>query len=916
MRFSDRSLIYELRPYQKKVIGAFNEKINDNSGKFHVVAPPGAGKTILGISLLLESNQRGVVFSPNSAIQSQWIKKFYASTDILHFNSQEKTEISANVNDLQSYLSLTYQSITIKDRITNKLHKNAKTLISKIKENGYKTFIFDECHHLTGFWAEVLSELVESIPDALIISLTATPPLEADKKQLEKYLNLIGDIDIEIPLPAIVKQGNLAPYQDLIYITEPTENEIKELVLGEKKLNDLLLELDIQKHPRISLSAWIHECLENCKIEGKITSFEKQLKKKPDKLIAYVRYINDKKIEIPLSVPLIDEMEDFCNLQDLVLILEDYIAFHLEKIDSPKEYISRIVNTVSDLGYAYVKRKFKEINTGAIRNLTLSKNKIVGMKDVLKKEMDNFDDKLRVLILADFEFGRNHEDDLTCLDIINALTSDDKTDELDPIMLTGKSVLVDDDLLPLFMEKAQAYTKDHFLDISLEATEEFGYMRIDGKGKDWNTRTYVSMITEMLESGITKALVSTRSLLGEGWDAVQLNTLIDLTVISSYVSVNQIRGRTIRKDPQNSFKCANNWDIVTIHPGIHYGLHDLKRLEKKHAHFYGISDDNVIEKGLGHIHPMFLQNDLSTFAAKFLNINKDMLNRSTNRLQIYEAWGVGESYKDRDITSLELLVDSKKSRVVLNRNESKKIDWMKVELESFNKSYNKNYYGAVAIASVILGLSLAFIPIPVIGIIGAAVPLIACSVSKKIAKGKLKNKLVNGKTDNNSFEDILILFGKTVLSALIKCTLISENYTDKDIQISIREEDCYRLLLKNSNSSETKIFADSVWELFSTIQNHKYIIERHNYTVSMNELTERQIIGIDNIPSEVIACHPVPSIFCMKKEYALKFKEAWNEFVSYGELHYTRHGKGKEMVSKWLYTNSIKLRRERKVVWE
>lgn len=916
MRFSDRALIYELRPYQKKVIDAFNAKIKDNSGKFHVVAPPGAGKTILGISLLLESNNRGVVFSPNSAIQSQWIKKFYASTDVLHFNSEVKTNISANIDDLPSYLSLAYQSIAIKDRNTKRLHANAQKLINTIKNSGYKTIILDECHHLTGFWAEVINELIESIPDCLLIALTATPPIEADKKQLENYLNLIGDVDIEIPLPAIVKQGNLAPYQDLIYLTEPTENEIKELILGEKKLKELLLELDEQELPRFSLNLWLHECLDESRIGGKIISFEQLLKKQPDKLIAYVRYLNDKQIEIPLSVPLVDEMEDPCNLQDLVIILEDYITFHIEKVTKDKKLILRIINTVCDLGYVYVNKRFKESNTGAIKNLTLSKNKIVGMKDILKKEMDNFGEKIRVLILTDFEFGRSHEDDLTCIDVMNSLTSDKKTDDLDPIMLTGKSVLVDDDLLPLFIEKANLYTKTHNLEISLTATAEFGYMRIDGEGKDWNTRNYVSMITEMLESGITKALISTRSLLGEGWDAVQLNTLVDLTVISSFVSVNQIRGRTIRKDPQNSFKCANNWDVVTIQPGIHYGLHDLKRLEKKHSHFYGISDDKIIEKGLGHIHPLFLQNDLSTFAAKFKDINEEMLKRSEDRLKIYDAWGVGGTYRDADITSLELLMDSKKTHVILNRSVSERVDWMRFELDKFNLSFQKNYYASGILAPVIFGLSLAFIPVPAIGLLGASIPFIASQIYKKIQKNKLREEMLHGEYDNDPFETTLMLFCKTVLSALIKSCLISNNYTFKDIKISRRDEDCFRILLKNGNDKDTKIFSDSVWELFSTIQNHKYIIERCEYSVSIDALTEKQIKGNEEIPTTVIACHPVPSILCKKKEFALNFKEFWNEFVSPGDIFYTRHGEGKEMVNKWLYSNSIKLRRERKVVWE
>ena len=45
-------------------------------------------------------------------------------------------------------------------------------------------------------------------------------------------------------------------------------------------------------------------------------------------------------------------------------------------------------------------------------------------------------------------------------------------------------------------------------------------------------------------------MVSTRALLGEGWDEPSLDVVIDLTTVAADVSVRQMRGRALRLDPR------------------------------------------------------------------------------------------------------------------------------------------------------------------------------------------------------------------------------------------------------------------------------------------------------------------------------------------------------------------------------
>ncbi len=49
-------------------------------------------------------------------------------------------------------------------------------------------------------------------------------------------------------------------------------------------------------------------------------------------------------------------------------------------------------------------------------------------------------------------------------------------------------------------------------------TKKDGYNEIRGRGNQWKPRYYTEMITELFQEGVTKCIVGTRGLLGEGWD--------------------------------------------------------------------------------------------------------------------------------------------------------------------------------------------------------------------------------------------------------------------------------------------------------------------------------------------------------------------------------------------------------------
>ena len=72
--FSQLNFRYPFRRYQRMAL----ETIDTQAGadrKYHIVAPPGAGKTIVGLELIRRFGRPAVVFAPTTTIQQQWQEK-------------------------------------------------------------------------------------------------------------------------------------------------------------------------------------------------------------------------------------------------------------------------------------------------------------------------------------------------------------------------------------------------------------------------------------------------------------------------------------------------------------------------------------------------------------------------------------------------------------------------------------------------------------------------------------------------------------------------------------------------------------------------------------------------------------------------------------------------------------------------
>ncbi len=288
MLFSDLHFRYSFWRYQEMILEVVAQKAATED-KFHIVAPPGSGKTIVGLELVRRFACPAVIFAPTTTIQTQWQEKLALFTDdpgwIARHSSLDAKHL-ADINVLTyQVLSTPGEHLAFVERVaverwvddllasdrartedearariatlqeTNPaqfrrevskryrrvkrellrsgdvdgrqfLHPNARDLIDRIVARGVQTLVLDECHHLLDYWAFILRTLITPLPDVRVVGLTATLPDPANQNEYENYASLLGDVDFEVPTPAVVKEGNLAPYRDLVYFCEPSAREL------------------------------------------------------------------------------------------------------------------------------------------------------------------------------------------------------------------------------------------------------------------------------------------------------------------------------------------------------------------------------------------------------------------------------------------------------------------------------------------------------------------------------------------------------------------------------------------------------------------------------------------------------------------------------------------------------------------
>jgi len=379
------------REYQEKFLASFQEHITDNH--LHVIAPPGSGKTILGLEMLLRINKPTLVLAPTLTIRNQWRDRF---VDFFE-PTPEKQTLSLSIKDPALLTFSTYQSLFA-------LHKsfgdNAdEQLVKFIKQHKIETLVLDEAHHLKNEWWNCLFQL-KGIEGLTIVSLTATPPYDSSTLELNRYFDLCGPIDDEIAVPDLIKNGDLCPHQDFIHFSRPDEVQIKYIVNYRERIIDFTNTL-LKNVPFQSF-------LKGLEIYSNSETSLARIYENPQFFSAILIYLRAAGTEIKsnklailgfntkdLNFPSFTYDWSQCLLQEVLVNQRERFTAH-EAILMPIEKALRTIGVLERKRVDFIGNK------DLYRNLASSPSKLKSIYEILKDTSETLKEATRAVILTDY----------------------------------------------------------------------------------------------------------------------------------------------------------------------------------------------------------------------------------------------------------------------------------------------------------------------------------------------------------------------------------------------------------------------------------------------------------------------------------------------------------------------------------
>ena len=653
---------FEPRRHQRAALDAVDAAIARGARRAWVVLPPGAGKTFVGLEVIRERGTRAVAFGPNTAIQMQWCAGWRSYESAYEIGTQRDlaTPITA----------LTYQSLASFDdevdevdengdarSLVERLHPNGRVLLDALRDAGPVTIVLDECHHLLELWGRLVREVLDLLPDAFVLGLTATPPSVLDKQQRALVDELFGEITYAASIPAAVREGTLAPFAELARVTTPTPIESQWLAGQSERFTMLTTDLMEPGFGSIGFLDWLDR-----RYARSGEPWHELERRTPESAAAALRLVHAGLLAMPRGARLREEHRHPPSADDWVALIDDWARGCLLASGEPgdAEIVERIRRTLPGVGYQWTRRGIRRGRSPVDRVLARSAAKADECVEVVAAESASLAERLRLLVVCDHERAAATTPETLdgVLDpesgsarlLLRRLVADDRTSTLAPVLMTGSTVAADEDTAARLIAFVRVHEPDLAAGLRIEPWRDDGVASVVG---GWASRDWVRLVTAFFEQGHAQVLVGTRALLGEGWDARGLNSLVDLSSATTVSAVVQTRGRALRTDPTWSDKVALTWSIVCVTEDHPRGATDWDRFVRKHEGYFGVDEEGDIVSGVSHV-----DGRLSPYAppalADVAALNASMLVRAESRAEIAERWAVGEPYTDEVVHTIRI----------------------------------------------------------------------------------------------------------------------------------------------------------------------------------------------------------------------------------------------------------------------
>lgn len=867
------------RQYQQRVLDKSESFMDD--GKIHLVAAPGSGKTTLGIEFIRRFGNPTLILVPTVTIRQQWVDRIKQA--FLSDANQAEQLISQDLKRPKMITVATYQAlhsamnqvvgdglIEDTDDTAQQEHFNFQDfdIRKTFEDKDLGTLCLDECHHLRNEWWKSLEIFRKSFPKIKMISLTATPPYEGEPALWERYISMCGEIDEEITVPELVKEGTLCPHQDYVYFAFPTMEERTQLDQFEKQKLNFLTKLStdinfsntIQSSPALSNQISDDDLLANPKYLSAILIFLRS------KELPFPQRFQELLAAKALPTFTLEWFETLLN--GIIFQVPNWFGFTEEALNQLKSDLK--ANGLIERNQVKLIRNKKQ---DVLLNQSLGK--LNAVRDIFKAEYQALGSNLRQLVLTDFirkDFQVHLGDknaQFTQLGVLSYFESIrremiEQSWTVPVAVLTGSLVIIPTSAKE-HLERLIPNSRLSYDVIGQLSQEDYLKVSISGSYHD-----LVTALTQLFQDGYIKVIIGTKSLLGEGWDAPCVNSLILASFVGSFMLSNQMRGRAIRVWPDNPNKTSNIWHLVSINLSPRrwfefqddeekydetlelrlYGLSpDLDLLDRRMTQFLGLHyQEPTIESGIDRL-------DLNqlTFSQKGLEkLNQNAITLSQKRQELKDRWQEALPLNEEMEVANEVEVDKQFLPLAyLN-------DWKKALLLFQALVVSFNIYDA---SKYVIGGSLSNFNLTILLL--AVIALAIVWGRYAIYKSPYKR---------------LEVFGEAIHQALLDAGQIETKESAPRVVRDSKQALYNAIYLKGASMKEKEIFAQAITEFFAPIENQRYILKASRKVVDQTEY------------------FAVPSMFERRKDDATAFLERIQKSVGKYDLIYTRSAQGRPIL--------------------
>ena len=867
------------RQYQQRVLDKAESFMDD--GKIHLVAAPGSGKTTLGIEFIQRFGNPTLILVPTVTIRQQWIdriKQAFLSDDNLveQLISQDlkrpKMITVATYQALHSAMNQVVGDSLIEDTDDESQQEHFDFQGFDIRktfgDQDLGTLCLDECHHLRNEWWKSLEIFRKSFPKIKMISLTATPPYEGEPALWERYISMCGEIDEEITVPELVKEGTLCPHQDYVYFAFPTMEERTQLDQFEKQKLNFLTKLStdinfsntIQSSPALSNQISDDELLANPKYLSAILIFLRS------KELPFPQRFQELLAAKALPTFTLEWFETLLN--GIIFQVPNWFGFTEEAFNQLKSDLK--ANGLIERNQVKLIRNKKQ---DVLLNQSLGK--LNAVRDIFKAEYQSLGNNLRQLVLTDFirkDFQVHLGDknaqftQLGVLSYFESIRSEmiEQSWTVPIAVLTGSLVIIPTSAKE-HLERLIPNSRLSYDIIGQLSQEDYLKVSVSGSHHD-----LVTALTQLFQEGYIQVIIGTKSLLGEGWDAPCVNSLILASFVGSFMLSNQMRGRAIRVWPDNPDKTSNIWHLVSINLSPRkwfefqndeenydetlelqlYGLSpDLDLLDRRMTQFLGLHySELTIESGIDRL-------DLNqiTFSQKGLEkLNQNAITLSQKRQELKDRWQQALPLNEEMEVANEVEVDKQFLPLAyLN-------DWMKALLIS----------QALAVTYFIIDLGRYLI---VGKPFNQSLPIFLLAL---LVLAIFWGRYFIYKSPYKRLE----IFGKAIHQALLDSGQIETEESAPRVVKDSKQAIYNAIYLKGASMREKEIFAQALTEFFAPIENQRYILKSCHKVKDQTEF------------------FAVPSMFEKRKADAESFLQHIQKSVGKYNLIYTRSVQGRPIL--------------------